>query len=66
MHLAYSSAGLSGQRRQLESDLVLRRSMRDITDGSFTSVLDKGTVDSILCAEGGASQAAAALSECYR
>lgn len=43
-----------------------RRSMPEFADKSFDGVLDKGTLDAILCGEGSAVHAAAMVMEAFR
>ncbi|PNH09834.1 Methyltransferase-like protein 13 [Tetrabaena socialis] len=51
---------------QLEYSVADARSMPEIEDATFDGVLDKGTLDAVLCGEQSAAGAAAMLAECYR
>jgi hypothetical protein len=51
---------------QLEYKTGDIRSLPEYPDGAFGSVLDKGTLDAILCGADAAASAAAALAECCR
>ncbi|GLC49733.1 hypothetical protein PLESTB_000280800 [Pleodorina starrii] len=52
--------------RALEYRVADVRNMPEFVDCSFEGVLDKGTLDAVLCGEHSAKHAAAMLSECYR
>eukprot|EP00775_Hariotina_reticulata_P002306 gene2306-2614_t len=51
---------------QLKYQLGDARSMPDFKDASFQAVIDKGTLDAILCGEHASSNAANMLQECTR
>jgi hypothetical protein len=51
---------------QLEYRFGDIRSLPEYEDGAFRSVLDKGTLDAILCGADAFASAAAALAECCR
>ncbi|EFJ43782.1 hypothetical protein VOLCADRAFT_65458, partial [Volvox carteri f. nagariensis] len=52
--------------RALEYRVADARHMPEFTDCSFEGVIDKGTLDAILCGERGAQDATAMLAECFR
>ncbi|KAG2426234.1 hypothetical protein HXX76_013213 [Chlamydomonas incerta] len=61
-HMAELHKGLP----QLEYRVADVRSMPEFADKSFDGVLDKGTLDAILCGEGSAVHAAAMVMEAFR
>ncbi|GLI71241.1 hypothetical protein VaNZ11_016349 [Volvox africanus] len=61
-HLAELHQGIC----QLEYRVADVRDMPEFADSSFEGVLDKGTLDAILCGEQSTQNAAAMLQECFR
>ncbi|KAK9802794.1 hypothetical protein WJX73_006433 [Symbiochloris irregularis] len=57
---------LHSDQRELKYITGDCRCMPDIADSSYGSILDKGTLDSIMCGDNGASEGARALRECSR
>ena len=53
-------------KRQQHTPLHNRRSLPEFEDGTFGCVLDKGTLDAILCGSQAFANASAAIAECFR